>query len=295
MKAMLAGISRKASFVLLALAMTGCSAQSAPLLAIPAGKSQLAVELNGLPFQVFTFRPEGCAVTKILIVFHGLGRNAAGYRDAAIPLGQTLCMVVVAPLFDAERFPSWRYQRGGVVHDGTVQPAESWTVNLVPRLIAWVRAGDGRPNLPYAFIGHSAGAQFLSRVAAFLPNEATQIVIANPSTWVRPTLTIDAPYGFGGAFRGAAGEEALRRYLAAPVTVLLGQEDVGSQNLATGDEAEAQGGTRLERGTNVFQEAEREAGRRKWAFNWRLAFVPGVGHSAGSMFASDQALSALRP
>ena len=113
MKAMLAGISRKASFVLLALAMTGCSAQSAPLLAIPAGKSQLAVKLNGLPFQVFTFRPEGCAVTKILIVFHGLGRNAAGYRDAAIPLGQTLCMVVVAPLFDAERFPSWRYQRGG--------------------------------------------------------------------------------------------------------------------------------------------------------------------------------------
>jgi hypothetical protein len=32
-----------------------------------------------------------------------------------------------------------------------------------------------------------------------------------------------------------------------------------------------------------------------WTFNWRLAFVPGVGHSARLMFSSAQALEALRP
>jgi hypothetical protein len=71
-------------------------------------------------------------------------------------------------------------------------------------------------------LGHSAGGQFLARFAAFAENEATQIVIANPSSWVRPSLDIAAPYGFKGASDAAWGEAAVRRYLAAKITVLLG-------------------------------------------------------------------------
>jgi hypothetical protein len=48
-----------------------------------------------------------------------------------------------------------------------------------------------------------------------------------------------------GHFRPAWGEAALRRYLAGKITVLLGQEDVGSRNLATSEEAEEQGSTRF--------------------------------------------------
>jgi hypothetical protein len=204
--------------------------------------------------------------------------------------------VVVAPLFDKTRFPTWRYQRGGIVgDDGSVQPRESWTVNLVPRLVSWIRHKQSRADLPYSLIGHSAGAQFLSRVAAYAGGGATQTVIANPSTWVRPSLDIAPPYGFKGISDRAWGEAALRRYLAAKITVLLGQEDVGSRNLATSEEAKEQGSTRFERGQNVFQEANAAARRNGWAFNWRLAVVPGVGHNARTMFGSDQALIALRP
>jgi hypothetical protein len=32
-----------------------------------------------------------------------------------------------------------------------------------------------------------------------------------------------------------------------------------------------------------------------WPFNWRLVELPGTGHSATQMFASKQALEALRP
>jgi len=142
-------------------------------------------------------------------------------------------MLVVAPLFDKARFPTWRYQRGGIVSDdGSVQPPQSWTVNLVPRLVSWITRKQGRADLPYSLIGHSAGAQFLSRVAAYAADGATQTVIANPSTWVRPSLDTAAPYGFKGISDRAWGEAALRRYLAAKITVLLGQEDVGSRNLA---------------------------------------------------------------
>jgi hypothetical protein len=273
----------------------GARSRAAEVVAIPPGAAEMTVTVNGVPLQVFTYRPDGCAETGILLVFHGLERDARGYRDFAEPLARPLCMLVVAPLFDAARFPAWRYQRGGIVHDGKVEPAASWTVDFVPALVAWVRAAEQRRDLPYALIGHSGGGQFLSRVAAFLPVTATRIVIANPSTWVLPSLDTPAPYGFGGVYDPAQGEAALRRYLAAPVTVLLGQEDTGSKHLAVGDEAEAQGGTRLARGQNAYRQAEAVAQAHGWTFNWRLAFVPGVGHSARLMFSSAQALEALRP
>jgi hypothetical protein len=262
---------------------------------IPPGDGEATAQIAGVPLQLFTYRPEGCALSGVLLVFHGLGRDVTGYRNSAKPLADRLCMLVVAPLFDEHRFPAWRYQRGGIVHDGKVQPPENWTVNIVPRLAAWARAQEKRPDLPYALIGHSAGAQFLSRVVAFEPVEATRVVIANPSTWVLPTLDTPAPYGFGGVYEPSQAEAALRRYLAAPVTVLLGQQDTGSHDLAVGDEADAQGATRLARGQNAFREAEAVARAHGWTFNWRLAFVPGVGHSARLMFGSAQALEALHP
>ena len=106
-------------------------------------------------------------------------------------------------------------------------------------------------------------------------------------------MNVPVPYGFGEIWSPAEGEAALRRYLAAPITVLLGQEDTGSHNLVTNEEAEEQGGTRLERGQNVFREAELTARTHGWAFHWTVAVVPGVGHDAAHMFASDQALAAL--
>jgi hypothetical protein len=276
--------------------VTTASPGGAANASIPAGTGQQTVELEGISLQVFTYQPTGCTVSGALLVFHGLERNAEAYRDYTIQLGQRICMLVVAPLLDKTRFPTWRYQRGGIVgDDGSVQPPESWTVNLVPRLVSWIRHKQARADLPYSLIGHSAGAQFLSRVAAYVGDGATQTVIANPSTWVRPSLDIAAPYGFKGISDRAWGETALRRYLATKITVLLGQEDVGSRNLATSEEAEEQGSTRFERGQNVFQEAGAAARRNGWAFNWRLAVVPGVGHSARIMFGSDQALIALRP
>jgi hypothetical protein len=275
-------------------AVARAGGQPTPAPTIGPGAGQRTVDLDGTPIQVFTYRPSGCVLSGALVVFHGLDRNAADYRDFATPLGKRLCRLVVAPLFDKDRFPTWRYQRGGIARDKSVEPAARWTVALVPRLIAWVRHEEGQPLLPCALIGHSAGAQFLSRVVAFTPDEGMPSVIANPSTWVRPSLDVAAPYGFGGVYPPAEGEAALRRYLAARVTVLLGQDDVRSHNLATNEDAEEQGATRLERGRTVFHEAQLAARRHGWAFNWRLAIVPGVGHDARAMLASDQALDALR-
>ena len=77
--------------------------------------------------------------------------------------------------------------------------------------------------------------------------------------------------------------------------MLLGQDDTGSRNLATSDEAEEQGATRLARGQMVFTEAQAVAREHGWPFGWQLAIVPGTGHDARRMFTSDQAFAALPP
>jgi hypothetical protein len=80
-------------------------------------------------------------------------------------------------------------------------------------------------------IGHSGGAQFLGRVAAFTPTAAARIVIANPSTWVMPTTSTTVPFGFGGIKPAPDAEAALRSCLARPIVVDLGGIDTGSQEL----------------------------------------------------------------
>ena len=251
------------------------------------------VKFDGTELDVLTYRPEQCTPGALLLVFHGLQRNVEGYREAARKLADRNCMIIVAPLFDKKRFPSWSYQRGGIVRDGSVRPQRSWTVNYVPDIAEWARRATGLDD--YYLIGHSAGGQFLSRVAAFAPTQAKGIVIANPSSHVMPSLDVKAPYGLGGAYPRAEATAALRRYLQQPVTILLGGEDddEDAEDLSKTKEAMQQGATRLQRGQNAFRAGQKAAAEHGWTFNWRMAEVPGVGHSARRMFSSREAEQAL--
>jgi pimeloyl-ACP methyl ester carboxylesterase len=275
------------------IAMLAALSTGATAATIPVGTGQQKVQVAGTTLDVFTYRPN-CRNPSLLLVFHGLHRNAPGYRDDARPVADANCMIVVAPLFDKERFPDWRYQQGGIVANREVQDSRNWTGNAVLELVSWVRQAEHRP-VEYYLMGHSAGAQFLSRVAAFVPTEARRIVIANPSTHVFPTLDVAAPFGLGGVYADKDAQAQLRNYMQQPVTIFLGQDDLGDEDLSETKSAMAQGQTRYERGRNVFQEARRVAAEHHWKFNWRLVELPGVGHSARKMFTAQMVGQALRP
>jgi len=142
-------------------------------------------------------------------------------------------------------------------------------------------------------IGHSAGGQFVSRVAAFTPTNAARIVIANPSTWVMPNTTTSMPFGFGGLKPAQDADRALSAYLARPIVVDLGGVDTGSEELDVSADAMAQGANRLARGRNAFNSAKAAAESRGWPFSWTLIEVPGVGHSSTKMFVAPQTVAAL--
>lgn len=279
--------------VVVALVGAPARSQQAGAPSIPPGLDEQVVKFGGTDLDVLTYRPRDCTPRSLLLVFHGLQRNANGYREYARKIADRACMIIVAPIFDKERFPSWAYQRGGVVRDGAVRAQRSWTVNLALNIADWARRATGLDD--YYLIGHSAGGQFLSRVAAFAPMQAKRIVIANPSSHVMPSLDVKAPYGLGGAYPRAEGTAALRRYLQQPVTILLGgaDDDEDAEDLSKTKEAMQQGATRLQRGLNAYRAGKKAAAERGWTFNWRLVEIPGVGHSARRMLSSAETEDAL--
>lgn len=260
---------------------------------IAPGSSEQSAAIGGKTMAISLFRPD-CPDPSLLVVLHGVGRDAARYRDHAKPLAERLCMIVLAPLFDKKNFPTWRYQRGGVEKGGVIQPERNWTGHLIPELVEWARKQEGKP-LPYSLVGHSAGGQFLSRVAAYIPTQAKRIVIANPSSYVLATTDVRAPFGLGGLYSKEKAETELKRYLALPVTIYLGHEDTGDENLGQTPEAKAQGKTRYDRGLFAFNTAKNTAQAKGLTFNWRLVEIPGVGHNARKMFSSKQAAEAFAP
>jgi len=269
-----------------------CRSDAAPL-KVGAHRSEFTQE--GEVIEVFTYRPPTYRDGPLFVIFHGAARNAEDYRNFAITLAERFRALVVAPRFDKERFPPERYQRGGLVNqEGKVQPPERWTYVAVPQLVARIRADEGRPQLPYYLIGHSAGGQFLVRLAAFLPTEAARIVAANPGSLLFPTRERDFGYGFGALPPELGSDDVVRRYLAAPLTLYLGTGDtLVESNLDQSPAAMLQGGNRLERGRACFAFAAELARSRGWTFGWRKVETPGIGHDAAEIFAAPEVADAI--
>jgi len=266
-----------------------------------AGDSTVSVDALGTPIELYVYKPAAYRGEGLVVSLHGLARNAPGYRDHTRALADELRALLVVPLFDRMRFPTWRYQRAGIARRDPatgalhVEPAERRTGELLRAIVDAVRTEERAPSMPYVLIGHSAGAQFLLRATAFGRLEPARIVVANPSSWLAPSAAEPFPYGFGGLPHEMAGEDVIRRYLARPVSVLLGTADTGSVDLSMAAGARRQGEHRYARGTNVFDAAAATARSHGWTFGWRRLEIPGVGHSARAMYASPIALRAVCP
>jgi formylglycine-generating enzyme required for sulfatase activity len=262
--------------------------------ALPDGPAKLEVTVGGRTLIVYSYKPATYRGGPMLMVFHGLARNAEAYRDYARPLADRRGLLVVAPEFDEGRFPYEKYTRGGILDGDGVAPRGDWIWSAVRKLADEVRRREGRPDLPYYLLGHSAGGQFVARLTGFVETGAVRHVAANPGAHLAPDREDRFPYGFGGLPDGLGDDAAIRSYLARPLTICLGEaDDRRDDDLDTSPEADRQGRSRVERGRNVFEGARWLARRKGWAFNWRLVTGPGVGHDARAMLDSPACEEAL--
>lgn len=276
-----------------------CVALRAAADPLPIGAHVDTLRVAHAELVTYTYKPAHYAGGPLLVVLHGLGRNAAGYRDYARTLADRHGLLVVTPLFDRARFPVWRYQLGGLVRDVTsddalvMQSRDAWLSTTLDGLVDAVRTREGRP-LDVLIMGHSAGGQALTRHALTTDRQPRLLIAANPSTWLWPAADRRYPYGFAGLPTPPGGEDGLRRYLALPLVVLLGTADNRQdRDLNRSPAALRQGEHRHARGLAFFHAGEALARQRGWAFGWRLVEVPEVGHSANGMLNAPATLAAV--
>src|SRR5437868_13595277 len=144
-----------------------------------------------------------------------------------------------------------------------------------PKLVDLDRQRACRPQMPYYLMGHSAGGQFLVRMAGFVKTDAVRIVAGNPGTHLFPTTEMAFPLGYGKLPDELAGDETLKRYLAQPLTIYLGTADtVQDKYFDKGPAAMKQGESRYERGKKCVALAEEVARKNGWEFGWRLVEAP---------------------
>ncbi len=273
------------------LLLAGC-ATAAP---IPTGFGKMEVGSGPNALTVFTYKPKSYHGGPLVVVFHGMLRNADAYCSNAIPLADRFNVLIAAPCFDTNHFSKDDYNLGGVIKKGVVQPRDGWAYQHILETITAVRQQEGSPALPYYLIGHSAGGQFAMRYAALMPPGAQRIVVANPGSDLFPRRDWRFGYGFGGLTEELSNDAALQRYLAAPITVCLGLDDTDPNHseLDRSAAAEREGTCRLERGRACFDYAQSLAREHGWKFNWRKVEVPGIAHDGKAMLAAKEVQAAL--
>jgi poly(3-hydroxybutyrate) depolymerase len=235
----------------------------------------------GPPLRVYATRPAGLAADRpVVIVMHGVQRNARDYRDQWHELANRHRFLLLVPEFGERDFPgaegyNFGYRRTG---EGHSRPRERWAYAVLEPLFDDARVRFGSSADRYALYGHSAGAQFVHRYLFFVPGaRVARVVPANAGWYMMPDYSVAFPYGLGGS---SVTSEDLRRTLALPVTVLLGARDTDPQHpsLRRTPEALRQGATRLERGQRFFATARAYAERQEIPFGWRQVLVPDAGH-----------------
>jgi hypothetical protein len=255
---------------------------------IPPGKWRFDfVDAKGRPdrpIRVWTYRPRRCDTTcPIQFVMAGTKRNASQYRDYWELMADKNLILIVAPEFTQEFWPkAAAYNLGDV---GNQDDREKWAFSAIEHLFDEVR--DGQTS--YRIFGHSAGGQFVQRMALFRSDSrASVMAAANPGWYTMPELrkekvTDSYPYSLVGA--KGVGEQQLRTALERRFILLVGEkdDDPDDENLNKSSGAEKQGATRVERGENFFKAATASAQALNAKLAWELVEVPDVAHNGAEM------------
>ena len=250
---------------------------------LPVGSGQAAFEgLPGKVMRVYYHRPGAFGPNSpILIVAHGVKRNADWTRDVWRDLSEQHGFLVLAPEFTKRQFPGGRsYNRGNMrTAFGDPVPQRDWSFNAIENLFDAARRWTGSTRDRYLLFGHSAGAQFVHRMVTFMPRlQLDRAVAGNAGWYTMPDRDEAYPYGLKGS---GANDRQLRAAFGRQLTVILddADNDPNHKYLHNTPAAKRQGAHRFARGLAYFDKAKTVAARLGTKFAWHREIVPGAGHS----------------
>ena len=235
------------------------------------------------PIRVYTFRGRKCDSTcPMLFIMSGEKRNAYDYLAYWDSLADRNNLILVAPEFAKDRWPkAAAYNLGDVAEQ---KDREKWAFSAIEHIFDEIR--DGQKD--YMIFGHSAGGQFVQRMAFFRPdNRARVMVAANPGWYTMPEWRKDKgaepfPYSLVDA---PVGDAELRQALAKRVIVMAGENDSDpdAENLNKSAAAKKQGDSRVERAENFIKALNQAAQELGVKNAWEYVEVPATAHDAEAM------------
>lgn len=260
----------------------------------PVGKASLVLRAHEgaqqRTIRVWTYRPAGWqAGGKVLFVMHGMSRNAEEYLDMWTEAADSKSILLVAPEFDNPfyRFVTNDYQEGNLFTAlGIANPQSEWAYATIERVVDHLNDANGWSIASYDMFGHSAGGQFVQRMAMLAPQSRMRTgIAANAGSYTFPDTDVAFPYGLKGVDAGAFDPA---KAFGRKVVILLGESDTDANQgvLDESPPAMLQGRHRFERGQNLFNAARAAAAEAGLPFAWEVVTVPAVGHENEKMSAA---------
>lgn len=243
------------------------------------------------PVRVWVVAPASPApIERITIAMPGTMRNAEDYARG----WRAFCdqSVVLVPEFTRTDWPGSRQYALGNVTRGRSEgrgrnPRHCWSFTVVEEIHRGARRHFGVEDEGFVLWGHSAGAQFVHRMALFCPDAPVHAYIAAGAGWYTvPDPAIAFPYGLGDAPVAFTSQD-IAAFAAQPLTLMRGTHDTERDaHLKTSPEAEQQGANRYERAGYMLRKGHAADPR----CGWRLLDVSGAAHEPTKMAAAAQSL-----
>jgi len=208
---------------------------------------------------------------RVLICIHGINRRARDQATAFQVLAEQLGLTIIAPLFEAGRYPN--YQRLGRGNDPRADLA-------LDAAVAQVASAVGLDREPQRLLfGYSGGGQFAHRYAATHPERVAAVVIGAAGWYTLPDPQRRFPHGLGR--RTGLPTIDAAAYLDIPMAVLVGHldRDRGAGFNCMGSKDRDQGRTRVDRGRHFIGRMRCAAREQGLETTYRFELLPGVGHS----------------
>lgn len=216
--------------------------------------------VNNVPVYIYTPRYYN-STSPLFFVIHGAERGAQKYLNYFNTIAEKYNAVIVAPEFRA-----YKYGSGG-------SSESKWSFKNATILFEKILNMFNNPK--FALIGHSGGAQFVTRyisIESEFSKYATAIIAANAGTYAFPYSHLNWPYGFN---------DVDPVIFTFPLTLYLGRNDIyRSKVLDKSQQADSEGENRLLRGRNYYNHILNVVPET----NWKKVEVDGIGHNADKMF-----------
>lgn len=174
---------------------------------------------------------------KVLVLVHGVSSTASTMARYFAPLADRAGVVLMAPDFSNDQFRGYQRLKGRDGSDEAAVALDQAAHDVAQRL--GLEAGS------FDLFGFSGGAQFAHRFAMTRPDRVRRLIVAAAGWYTECDLGLAFPQGV----RRRADHATLRKFLALPISIVVGDHDVGhDDNLRKTDALDRrQGFNRLER------------------------------------------------